>query len=181
MAVTTPTLPAPLRISARAPPRARSAAHERRMTEWLVGMAASLGDVVLSGFVSIYFEKVVPILPRPDPCPDSCPDLTCTSSPSSGSNLKLKTGSKPWPHLALTPEPLSPAISTLSPGAQGEDRDLLGDPACSTPCTGHSKPAVAARSAKQLVVEHSFLPTSLMASAASALPQPRRSVHTLLV
>lgn len=37
----------------------RTAAHERQMTEWLVGMAASLGDVVLSGFVSIYFEKVL--------------------------------------------------------------------------------------------------------------------------
>lgn len=33
--------------------------HERQMTEWLIGMAASLGDVILSGFVSIYFEKVL--------------------------------------------------------------------------------------------------------------------------
>ena len=29
------------------------------MTEWFIGMAASLGDVILSGFVSIYFEKVL--------------------------------------------------------------------------------------------------------------------------
>ncbi len=50
-------------ISHESMPKSRSAvaseAHERKMTEWLVGMAASLGDVVLSGFVSIYFEKVL--------------------------------------------------------------------------------------------------------------------------
>ena len=34
-------------------------ANERKMTEWFIGMAASLGDVILSGFVSIYFEKVL--------------------------------------------------------------------------------------------------------------------------
>lgn len=48
-------------ISHQSMPRSEGnhAAHERMMTEWLVGMAASLGDVILSGFVSIYFEKVL--------------------------------------------------------------------------------------------------------------------------
>ena len=33
--------------------------HEHRYKEFMIGMAASFGDVVLSGFVSIYFEKVL--------------------------------------------------------------------------------------------------------------------------
>merc|ERR1711924_271436 len=41
------------------PKRTDTAAGERQMTEWFIGMAASLGDVILSGFVSIYFEKVL--------------------------------------------------------------------------------------------------------------------------
>jgi len=41
------------------PKAGNSVAQERAMTEWFVGMAASLGDVILSGFVSIYFEKVL--------------------------------------------------------------------------------------------------------------------------
>ena len=34
--------------------------HEHRLKEFMIGMAASFGDVVLSGFVSIYFEMVRP-------------------------------------------------------------------------------------------------------------------------
>ena len=33
--------------------------HEHRYRSFMIGMAASFGDVVLSGFVSIYFEKVL--------------------------------------------------------------------------------------------------------------------------
>ena len=33
--------------------------HEHRYKEFMIGMAASFGDVVLSGFVSIYFEMVL--------------------------------------------------------------------------------------------------------------------------
>jgi len=48
-------------ISHESMPKGKSdhAMHERQMTEWFIGMAASLGDVILSGFVSIYFEKVL--------------------------------------------------------------------------------------------------------------------------
>jgi len=35
------------------------AGHERRVKEFAIGMAASFGDVLLSGFASIYFEMVL--------------------------------------------------------------------------------------------------------------------------
>jgi len=36
-----------------------SAAGQKALADWVIGMAACLGDVVLSGFASIYFEKVL--------------------------------------------------------------------------------------------------------------------------
>ena len=47
-------------ISHEALPKEQDAAkRELAMMEYFLGMAASLGDVILSGFVSIYFEKVL--------------------------------------------------------------------------------------------------------------------------
>ena len=61
-ALTTLTLGVIL-ISNEALPRrdqnASNAQHEHKMKEFAIGMAASFGDVVLSGFVSIYFEMVL--------------------------------------------------------------------------------------------------------------------------
>jgi len=59
-ALTTLTLGVIL-ISHEAMPKSsqQSEASKRAMAEYLVGMAACLGDVLLSGFASIYFEKVL--------------------------------------------------------------------------------------------------------------------------
>jgi len=61
-ALTTLTLGVIL-ISNEALPRKESGAsavqHEHKMREFAIGMAASFGDVLLSGFVSIYFEMVL--------------------------------------------------------------------------------------------------------------------------
>jgi len=40
-------------------PEHTNAQHEHKMREFAIGMAASFGDVLLSGFVSIYFEMVL--------------------------------------------------------------------------------------------------------------------------
>ena len=59
-ALTTLTLGVVL-ISNEAMPKQHADAHEnkRMMKEFAIGMAASFGDVLLSGFVSIYFEMVL--------------------------------------------------------------------------------------------------------------------------
>ncbi len=49
----------PVRQRANPLPGAAGAAATREMADYLVGLGACLGDVLLSGFVSIYFEKVL--------------------------------------------------------------------------------------------------------------------------
>ena len=62
-------------ISHEALPKEQDAAkRELAMMEYFLGMAASLGDVILSGFVSIYFEKVLKSKAERTRCGPQLPD-----------------------------------------------------------------------------------------------------------
>ena len=73
-ALTTLTLGVILISNEALPKDSHQGMKSRAMREFAIGMAASFGDVVLSGFASIYFEMVreSQTQPEPNPAPEAC-------------------------------------------------------------------------------------------------------------